>query len=275
METYEKTVTQIKEFINKNNLYRKTAIPVISSVAEDENPRVSKFGGKYPYLPNETIQKCPVCEQFPMMAVQLYIPSLPEFVQQYFQEADRKSLLVLGICPECLGSNGYQIKIYGEGELDKLVYHDDHGKIWASPEYHERRHFPRIPFSPQPYDSFDEQRQYFQFCTIESWKETEMVPYTSLKQIQELIKSEGIESSNRYFLIAHGINMQNNVSGNSYLAGWPHFCESDQTPDGYQILLNMCESEAATLGWGDCGTAQIWVGTGSNAGKYLFTCSSH
>lgn len=275
MEAYEEAVSFAKSFIDKHKLFLKCSIPIISEMEDDCNPRVSKFGGKFPYLEDEVIPKCHVCDQFPMMVVQLYVPSLPEYIQDLFPENYKKSLLVLGVCPECLGSNWYHIRVYSEDELDKLVYHEDEGKNWAKPEYHERRNFPRIPFSPQPYDAYDEQRQYFHLCTIVDWKDTEMVPYTSLKTVQDLLKKEGIDNNNRYFLVAHGINMQNNVSGNSYLGGWPHFCNGDQTPESYKILLNICESEAATLGWGDCGTAQIWIGFGKNEGKFKFTCSSH
>lgn len=275
MDTYEQAVSFTKSFISKHNLFLRCSTPVVSECEPDCNPRVSKFGGQFPYLDGESVPRCTVCDQFPMMAAQLYVPSLPAYVQELFPERERRSLLVLGICPECLGSHGYHIRSYAEDELDRLVYHADEGRDWARPEYHERRVFPRIPFSPQPYDAYDEQRQYFHHCTVVDWQDSEMVPYTSLRSVQELLKKEGIDNNNRYFLVAHSINMQNNVSGNTYLCGWPHFCDGDQTPEDFRILLNMCESEAATLGWGDCGTAQLWIGTGKNEGKYMFTCSSH
>jgi hypothetical protein len=70
--------------------------------------------------------------------------------------------------------------------------------------------------------------------------------------------------------------MRAGVAAACYVAGWPRFCGDDQTPgDGWVLLLNLCESEIATLEWGDCGTAQLWVGVDEHEGEFRFTCSSH
>jgi hypothetical protein len=37
----------------------------------------------------------------------------------------------------------------------------------------------------------------------------------------------------------------------------------------------LCASDAATLEWGDAGTAQVWVGSDAHAGEFRFTCASH
>lgn len=271
-----KIMKEYSDFVKSNNLTRKASIPIISSFEDDCNPRISKFGGKFPYLPTETIKECPNCHQFPMMVAQLYVPTLPGYIQDLFPESLKHSLVVLSICPSCLGSEHYNISTYNETQLNDLIYHDDIGKQWSTPQFIQMRSFNFQPNSPQTYDEIDQQRQYFQFNTITGWKDTEMVPYASVDEVKNLLKESKIDSnSNRVFLVAHEMNMKNEISANSYLGGWPHFCKEDQTPENYRILLNLCESPAATLEWGNGGTAQIWIGINENEGKFKFTCSTH
>lgn len=275
MDIYMSILKSYTKFVESNNLTRKASIPIISSFETDGNPRISKIGGKFPYLENETIPECPKCHEIPMMVAQLYVPTLPDYIQRLFPESLQKSLVVLSVCPSCLGSEHYCIHTYDESQLDNLIYHDDVGEKWATPQYNMMRIFNFQPNSPQTYDAIDQQKQYLQFNAITGWKDTEMVPYASVDEVKNLMKGANIEPNNRVFLIAHEINMKNEISGNSYLGGWPHFCQEDQTPKGYQILLNLCESPAATLEWGNGGTAQLWIGINENEGKFKFTCSTH
>jgi hypothetical protein len=276
MDEYGKVVSGYRDFVVKHKLFRKAAYPNISYTGSDGNPRSTKFGGKYPLLPGEAAPKCPSCDQQLMMVVQVYIPSLPAFVQNALPQPQRDKLLVLGVCPECLGSTGYHIHVYGPADLDKLEYHDDIGENWSRPELLYRRRFPRIPNSPPNYDEVDRQRQFMRFALVGEWNETDMAPYTSVASVKQQLEEDHIPANQRIFIAAHDINMKNGLAATVYLGGWPHFCGQDQTPgDDYVVLLNICESEAATLEWGDAGTAQIWAGTGSHAGEFKFTCSSH
>ncbi|OHT02771.1 hypothetical protein TRFO_30030 [Tritrichomonas foetus] len=275
MDLYEKIVSNYTNFITKYDLMRKAAVPITSDFEDDGNPRISKIGGKFPYLPNEEISLCNECHQFPMMVAQLYVPSLPDFIQVLFPSDFKNSLIVLSVCPSCLGSKCYNVKAYNESQLDDLEYHDDVGEKWSTPEFLNLRCFNFQPNSPQTYDLIDQKRQYFEFKTITNWNETMMAPYTSVGEVKSLLKKEKIEDNHRTFLAAHEINMKNEIAGNSYLGGWPCFCQEDQTPEGYKILLNLSESAAATLEWGNSGTAQLWIGVGGNSGKFKFTCSSH
>ena len=135
MDIYTKVMREYSDFVKSNNLTRKASIPIISSFEDDCNPRISKIGGKFPYLPDETIQECPKCKQFPMMVAQLYVPSLPLYIQDIFPKSLKQSLIVLSICPSCLGSDYYCVRTYDESQLDSLVYHDDVGKKWSTPQY--------------------------------------------------------------------------------------------------------------------------------------------
>jgi hypothetical protein len=107
-----------------------------------------------------------------MMIVQLFIPSLPDFIQAQFPSQSRDGLLVLGVCPECLE---HSIRVYGGAELDSLVYHDDVGEQWLQPEFQYRRRFPWIPNSPPAFDGVDRRRQFMRFCLVGGWTEIRAV----------------------------------------------------------------------------------------------------
>lgn len=277
MDTYKKAESTYLKFVNDHDLRRKAAIPKIKEDGEDGNPRVTKFGGKYPHLPNEEIPGCSYCLQDKlMMVVQLYINDLPEFIKSFFPLDKQDCLLVLGVCPQCMGSHGYHISTYYGDSIDQLEYSDDVGKEWSKESLNSSRCFPHMRASPfSVYDDSIARKQFFELNIIQEWIETEMVPYASNDCIKNLMSNDGIQPNQRMFLIANEINMRNNLTANIYLGGWPMFCEKDQTPENMKLLLNITESEAATLEWGNGGNAQIWMSTEENCGKFLFTCSSH
>lgn len=274
MEEYAKVIATFSSFIQKYELVRQAAYPSVAMFSDDCNPRSSKFGGKIPYLPSEKCPHCSVCDQDMMIVAQLYLPSLPDFVTEDLREEDRDKLMVISVCPQCLGTNGYCIKLYAAEELDTLVYHDDVGEAWSKPEMQFRRTINPIPNSPFTYDEFDMRKQVMAFTAVEEWKETEMVPYPCLDKVRELMRQDGIEPSQRMTFAAHEFNMNNSISAASYLGGWPKFYGDDLTPgDDWKIFLTLTESEAATLEWGECGLAQIWVGIGKEAGNFKFIVS--
>jgi hypothetical protein len=276
MDEYAKLVSGYRDFVNKHKLFRKAAYPTVAYSGEDANPRVTKFGGKYPVLPGESVPKCTVCNHQLMFIVQLYGPALPPTIQGILPQTHRDRLIVLGVCPECLGSSGYDIHVYGPADLDKLAYHDDIGEDWSRPELLYRRRFPRIPNSPPVYDEVDRKRQYMQLTNVTSWTEVDMAPFSSIPAVKQKLEDDHVPANQRLFIAAHDLNMKNGLAATVYGGGWPHFCGGDQTPgDEFGLLLSLCESEAATLEWGEAGTAQIWAGNGAHAGEFVFTCSSH
>jgi hypothetical protein len=276
MDEYSQLLSSFRELVTKHNWLRKAAYPIVSYLLTDGNPRSTKFGGKYPLLPGESVPKCPSCDQTMMMIVQLFVPSLPEFVQTQFPSQSRDGLLVLGVCPECLGSSGHSIRVYSGAELDSLVYHDDVGEQWSQPEFQYRRRFPRIPNSPPEFDEVDRRRQFMRFCLVGGWTETEMVPYASSTVVKQRLQEEHQQLSQRTFIAAHDMNMKSGLGATCYIGGWPRFCSDDQSPgENFVLLFSLCESEAASLEWGDAGTAQIWMGINDRAGEFRFTCSSY
>jgi hypothetical protein len=276
MDEYGNLLTSFEELITSHSLSRKAAYPTSSSNQTDGNPRTSKFGGKYPLLPNESVPKCLSCDQPLMMVIQLYLPSLPEFVRSQAPSQIQDSLIVLSVCPECLGSSGYRIDAHPSDVLDTLVYHEDVGPKWSEPEFQYRRRFVRFPNSPQPFDAVDQRRRKMELRVIGGWTETEMVPHLTNSELKEALEKAKMPVSSRISLAVHDINIRAGVAGNCYVGGWARFCGDDQTPgENWSLLCNLCESDMATLEWGDCGAAQVWIGVGENAGQFKFTCSTH
>ena len=276
MDEYAKVVSSFNAFVQKHNLTRKAAYPTLSQLADDCNPRQSKFGGKIPYLATEECPKCSSCDQSMMMIAQLFIPSLPEFVQSALAPEDRTKLLVLSVCPQCLGQHGSSIRLYSEDQLDSLVYHDDVGESWSKEDHQYARTVGRWFHSPHPFDAFEAQKRWMHFSAIDEWKVCDMVPYMSVEKVKQLLKEDGIEGGQRMTFAAHDFNIKSGVGATAYLGGWPRFCGPDLTPgDDWTLLLSMLESEAASLEWGDSGVAHLWAGTGENSGKFKFTLSSY
>jgi hypothetical protein len=276
MDEYSTLLSSFQSVISTHNLTRKAAYPTISHSSSDCNPRTTKFGGQYHLPPNASPPQCESCNQTMMMIAQLYIPSLPEFIQSQVPPSLQESLIVLAVCPECLGSSGYQIHIHENSILDNLVYHEDIGSQWSQPEFQYRRRFPRLPNSPQRFDAVDQRRQCMDLRVISGWTETEMVPHPSNSILKEKLEEAKIPMNQRIFLAAHDMNLRAGVAATCYVGGWPRFCGEDQTPgEDWVVLLNLCESDVATLEWGDCGTAQIWMGIREKEGEFKFTCSSH
>ena len=180
MEEYTNLLATFSDFVKRHHLIRRAAYPS-ESVNDDCNPRESKFGGKLPYLKSEDCPKCNFCDQEMMMIVQLFIPSLPEFVQSHIREEDREKLLVLCVCPHCLGKHGYSIRLYGSDYLDQLVYHDDIGEEWSKPQYQFARGSSMVPSSPQSFTEFDQRRRWMRFSAVGDWTECDMVPFTSVE----------------------------------------------------------------------------------------------
>ena len=70
------------------------------------------------------------------------------------------------------------------------------------------------------------------------------------------------------------MHMQNELKELTYLGGYPVFVQGDDQPPGTVLLMEMEESEASTNMWGDCGTAQVWMTTGDDYGRFMmqFAC---
>lgn len=230
---------QYRAIIEENNLIRIAAVPNVKE-GDTTNPRVSKFGGSYPYLPEEGTARCHVCNTDNISCCQLYVPSLPQFIQDYFPADKRDGLLVLSLCPECLGMDGYRCSYYQDDVLDKLVY---------------------AYIKNSDYDGFEPR-------IVESWSETKCFPNISVDIYSTLLTSKFGDYD---YDASDELNKENNNPSGTYLGGWPEFVQSDETPDGMTLLLEMEESEAATLMWGDAGTAQLWMSTGEDFGSFKLT----
>ena len=200
---------KLREFLEKKGMTRKAFYPGDLKKEDSIDPRITKFGGKVPRLPTE--EK----DDFPLL-VQLYVPSLPEPIQDLFQEEHKGSLIVVAIDSEDLGyeAKDRRISVYTSDQLDQLVYSDSSG---------EPVNEPRI------------------VCT---WEEGIQYPNESLDNL-EYIEEAGFSVEDLSTL-----NEANECDQNqkTYLGGWPQFTQSDDTPtDGKVLLMQFEESDDSTL----------------------------
>jgi hypothetical protein len=174
-----------------------------------------------------------------------------------------------------MGRFGYKFSVYGPEELDRLIYEEDVGKLWSGTDYIGQREFPRIPDCQQAYETMYAERKFMRFCGISGWTETSCFPDLSTSSIRNIF-SEQFAIDERIILAVAELNIESRIFGNSYLGGWPRLCGNDANDitHDFDLLLNISESEAASLEWGDTGSAQIWIGTGAHAKELRFTVNS-
>ncbi|KAH0794071.1 cytoplasmic protein [Histomonas meleagridis] len=205
--------------------------PVVEE-RDSTNPRDSKFGGRAPYLPNDG-PSCKKCGEQLDLIFSLYIKSLPEEIQQYFPEDERESVLVGNNCSDGDVPCAY---LYRKDEIDNLLYTNEES-------------------------NFNEHR------VVVGWEKSSMV-VTSDEEFQKVYPDL---SKWDYLLVGSIIDDAEERGGGTYLGGYPVFVQSDEQPEGTVLLLEMDESEASTNIWGDCGTAQVWMKTGSDFGEFEVT----
>lgn len=246
--------------------------PITESI-DTHDPRFSKFGGDYPMLETEKHGECSYCgtNEF-LLVAQLYIPTLPQYIQNLFPEKFQNSLIVFGICPRCIGHEGYIVRVYDENQLDNLIYHTDIGPEWATASNCSSRVFPPSPKSPHPFDKLDARRCYIEPHTVTEWKTIQNAPNSTIIDIQTIFEDEGFDP-NHLFLELAGINLETNALGHTLLGGWPHFAEPSNLLPDFHLLLNISESLECSLGVGENGSGQLWVKASDDSLEFKYTCS--
>ncbi|OHS95121.1 hypothetical protein TRFO_38638 [Tritrichomonas foetus] len=221
----------IKEILSDETIVLPYASPIVV-IGDSCNPRISKFGGHIPHLPHEPKPLCNDCHGEYSMICQIYVPSTPQFFQNYFPPNRRDALILYFYCNNCyLNVKG---KIYYGDDLDNLVYEYD-------------KNF--------GYGTFNEPR------IVTGWSEGLMAPMRSNDIVREI---ERKYCCSQISCDLAEFNDQFGPKPRTYIGGWPDFVQSDTTPDNSVFLINFCESEASTAMWGDCGTAQLWIGKGKD-----------
>ncbi|KAK8892930.1 hypothetical protein M9Y10_030182 [Tritrichomonas musculus] len=224
--------------------YKKTCyIPVVKH-SDSSNPRVSNFGGVAPYLPINGPIFCD-CGDKLQTVFSFHIPSIPDEMKKLFP-SDHECVVVGNTCNSC--HIHQEVKCYSDEQIDQLVYDD----------------------VPSKRNVFNEPR------TVTEWKESFMYPYGVNEAGFELPEKDSFNQEELLFIdeFLHEKNY-GNKDLKTYLGGYPCFAQGDDRPNGHVLLLEIEESEASTNLWGDCGTAQVWMTTGSDFGSFImqYNCS--
>ncbi|KAH0785300.1 hypothetical protein GPJ56_010711 [Histomonas meleagridis] len=239
-------VSQVNEKVKElKSIIESLAKPCYAPIVEDydtTNPRVSKFGGRAPYLPCNGYHKCESCGQTTSLIFSLYVPSLPTEIQSYFPISERECVLIGLACEHCYSN--LKVICYKNDEINDLIYEE------IDPQF-----------------IFNENR------VIKQWRQSTSYP-TSLEMLKKLLpnmQSDDLLIANR--IIEEEYNPNRKCV--TYLGGYPLFVQGDDQPDDTVLLMEMEESYETTNPWGDCGTAQVWMTTDDNFGEFIiqFACS--
>ena len=122
IENIEKFNSVIHKYINDPQFCLDVAWPSVT-IGDTNNPRISKFGGVQPFLPEDGLNLCSKCHSKSSMVCQIYIPTTPEWFQAKFPPEKRNSLIVVLYCNFCYLN--IDAKFYTEGQLNSLVYDED------------------------------------------------------------------------------------------------------------------------------------------------------
>lgn len=223
----------IQKSINDPNLCIDVAWPSVV-IGDSNNPRISKFGGSQPFLPDDGCTLCKECHCKCSMICQIYIKTTPEWFRSRFNPEYQDSLIVILYC------NSYflniEARLYIGDQLDSLVYTED------------------VVYPGVVNYTFNEPR------IVTGWKSGKMMPIMGNSILNEMSKSHSFhyeelhEQFSRYNFV-HGPS-----GGNlTYLGGWPEFVQSDSTPPDSFLVMNLSQSCSSTAMWGDAGTAQVWM----------------
>lgn len=200
---------------------------------DTNNPRISKFGGVQPFLPEEGYTLCHGCQSNCSMICQIYIPTTPEWFQNQFPPKYRDSLIVIFYCNSCYLH--VEAKFYTSDQLDSLVYVND---IVYNGNY-----------------TFNEPR------IVTGWTSGKMAPNNSNYIIIKEIANRYFNKSEKFKEYFSKFNFLHGPKGNdlTYIGGWPEFTQDDCTPDDSFFIINLSQSCSSTAMWGDAGTAQVWM----------------
>ena len=230
-EKIEEYRQKIEDLFNDPEFCLPAAWPSVTK-GDTSNPRISKFGGCVPYLPEEPIPNCRDCHELYSMICQIYVPTAPDWFKNHFPPEKQDALIVFLYCNHCyipVEGRAY----YGK-DIDRLIYSND---------------------SSADYGCFNQPR------IVTKWNDFKMLPPRGNDVITQ------IRSKYQLFNIEEKIESTDSPTHPTYIGGWPRFVQGDSTPNNSFLIANFEESESSTAMWGDCGTAQLWISKGEDFGE--------
>ena len=227
--------------IDEQNV-RAAFMPVVSH-EDSTNPRISKFGGRLPFLPNKTQHFCKKCNKMFSSIFSLYIKSLPDEIQSMFPEDSRDSVLVGYACSHCeeLYEDMFAYLI-SKDEIDNIKYSD----ISETPVFNEAR-------------------------VITGWERKVM----HLSDWSPQLKQEDPITKFFYSEI-HKNYSEQYTTMKTYLGGYPIFHRGDYQPPNTQLFMEIQKCDATTADLGqlmNLNTSQVWMTTGNDFGTFTITAN--
>jgi hypothetical protein len=234
-------VALLREMVADGRLEAPAFIPMVR-VGDCRNPRCIKFGG---LIPHERAAGYPICRacRVPVAHVlTIYVPLLPPGIQEMFPEGDREHVIVVCYCEQC--SLQLPVFVFRDEEIDRLVMSPDHVSF-------------RRPFNePRVVIGWKEARSRPDWGGVDQLKISGM-NYRPANVWNDLVEPEF-----------------NDSAVGTYVGGFPRYVQDPARPTpSARLLVQMQQSRASTAMWGDCGTAQLWMETGENYGKFQVTWS--
>ncbi|KAK8898590.1 hypothetical protein M9Y10_000882 [Tritrichomonas musculus] len=232
-------------FFLSHNLWKTGYAPVCKS-QDSNSPKVSKFGGSCPHLPQDSRPICKSCNGHLEVLLQLYIPSLPAPVKQLFPENLQNSLIVFTYCTECMSSNeedSISWNVYNESDFGNLVFDSPPSEAKIEPAVIE---------SWQAFKSIDGSTEHY-YSTFQNQK----------GDLDDLKMEDFVRE------------LKENYAGTTYLLGNPDFTEGEYQPEpGMVILASFAQDKAFSMMWGDAGYAHLWMKPGNDFGEFnlFWTC---
>lgn len=226
-------------FFLNHNLWKTGYAPVCES-HDSSSPKVSKFGGSCPHLPQDSRPTCNSCGNHLEVLLQLYIPSLPQPVKQLFPANLQNSLIVFTYCTECMPSNeedGITWNVYNESDFPNIVFDMPPG---------EAKIDPAVVKEWQAFKSIDGSTQHF-YDIFQNGK----------GNLDEIKMEEFVRE------------LKTNYAGTTYLLGNPDFTEGEYEQEEGMVNLACFEQDNNfSMMWGDAGYAHLWMKPGNDFGKF-------
>ncbi|EAY19043.1 hypothetical protein TVAG_247220 [Trichomonas vaginalis G3] len=205
--------------------FTKKGIFIRCEKAEATKAALSKYGGKVPHLPGEDPSVKTEDGVQLELAVQLYVPELPENVQRLLPQELQDALILLFINTEDSPENGpMPVRIYHKDDISKLELAD------------------------AKEDAHIESAIFKSYEVIDTYNDSGNDFLESMEEVDGLVVEE----------LMHEIRSKRDT--NCYFGGFPYFVQGEASPgEGWTLLLNLQDDSYFSYMFGDAGTAQIWV----------------
>ena len=113
---------EIENWYRKCGLLKTSHFIICDKPKDNKTILASKYGGRIPVLKTSKKEapKCPTCQEYLELLVQLYIPQLP--TKESFPKSLQKSLIVFLYCTECMEFDVTPLIYKTEEDLKNLEY---------------------------------------------------------------------------------------------------------------------------------------------------------